>query len=137
MFRRSSSMNCGYGRTALQFWRCKVESPFLKIPIFAFPTCRMARKASVSRPKTPKATCSRRSGRSRTRAFDAARYFLNRQVPLRASLETSHFGFGLSSPQLVERTCRLFGRSELPAEVSAHLRHAQDGFGRDVAVIGQ
>jgi hypothetical protein len=57
-------------------------------------------------------------------------------APLEAShLEASHFGFGLGSSQFVERACRLFGRSELGTEVSTHLRHAQHGFGGDVAIV--
>ena len=53
------------------------------------------------------------------------------------ALEASHFGFGLGAPEIVERACRLLGGAELAAQISANLRHAQHGFGRDVAVIGQ
>ena len=47
--------------------------------------------------------------------------------------ETSHFRFGLRAPEIVERACRLLGRAELPAQISPDLRHAEHGFGRDVA----
>ena len=47
----------------------------------------------------------------------------------------TYFGFGLGAPEIVEGTRGLFGGAELAAEVSPDLRHAQHGFGRDVAVI--
>ena len=55
----------------------------------------------------------------------------------RPLLEASHFGFGLRTPEIVERACRLFGGAELAAHITANLRHAQHGFGRDIALIGQ
>jgi hypothetical protein len=66
------------------------------------------------------------NGKSRTQAFDAAQYGLERQGAAADNepLETSHFGFGLSSPQFVERACRLLRRPELSAKISTHLRHA-------------
>jgi len=51
-------------------------------------------------------------------------------------LKTPHFGFRLGASEIVERACRLLGSAELPAQISANLRHAKDGFGGDVAVIG-
>ena len=63
---------------------------------------------------------------------------LGRPLPRRPDhiSETSHFSFGLRTPEIVERACSLFGSAELSAQISPHLRHAQNRFGGDVAIIG-
>jgi hypothetical protein len=42
----------------------------------------------------------------------------------RRGLETSHFRFGLSASQIIERAVCLFGSAELSAQISPYLRHA-------------
>ncbi len=52
-------------------WKAAFRSR--KTPIFDSPMFRTARSVSASRPRTPRATCSRMNGRSTAPGFDAAR----------------------------------------------------------------
>src|SRR5438105_324432 len=94
-------------------------------------TLQRARSASAPRPGTPKATCSATNGRSTIPGCD--REAARSGWPF---LEAPHLGFGLGSPELLERARRLLGRAKLAAQIAPNLRHAQNRFGRDIALIG-
>lgn len=55
----------------------------------------------------------------------------------RDKLETTNLGLGLRTPELIGCHFGLFGRLEHGTEPARHLRQAQDGFRRDIAVVGQ
>src|SRR5205085_8076571 len=114
-------------------WRWRAESRSRKIPTSVSPTFQMARSISGPRPGIPRVTHSSTNGRSTIPAFEPARYRLDCRRGWRYAvpLETSHFGFGLGAPELIECACRLLGSAELSAQIAANLRHAEDGFGRD------
>src|SRR3982074_2185600 len=91
------------------------------------PLCRRQPKIP-HRPPTEKLR-SARVGSSR-------RSQLTMRITDSVRLEAPYFGFPLRTPEIVERVGRRLGIAELRAEISLHLRHAQHGLGRNVAVIG-
>lgn len=97
-----------------------------------------AKRVRIEAKDTGGTICSRTNGRSTVPAFDGATSpELVGAASSKGASETSHFRFCLSTSKFIERACRLFGRAELSAKVSPDLRHAQDGFGCDVAIVGQ
>src|SRR5262245_42927805 len=58
-------------------------------------------------------------------------------APANRRSETAHLAFGLRAPEIVGRSSSLFRRLEHGPKPTGHLRQAQEGFCRDIAIVRQ